>query len=439
MATKEQYDLARWAMKTAIEKGAQEVSVNVFNSVSSSVEVRDMKIDKLEQANQAGMSISIMVDKKYSANSTNRLNDKGELIRFIEDAIEGTRFLSEDKFRALPDAELYYKGGGADLKVYDSEYEHIDPQVKIDLAFAVEKEVLGSDEKIISMTASYSDSTSRGVMVTSNGFEGDGEKSSFSVYASVSVDGEDARPQSGWGESSIYFNKLDTQGIAKTALNRAKRKIGQKKIASGKMTMIVENRFAPQLLGPLLAALNGSSIQQRNSFLIDSMHKQVASEKLTVIDDPTIISGRGSKHFDTEGLAVSKRTIFDKGILKSFYIDTYYGRKLGMNPTSGGITNLVIKTGIKTPGEILASIDRGILVTGFNGGNANGSTGDFSYGIEGFLIENGKETLPVSEMNITGNMKKLWMNLTETGNDPYKNSSWMTPTLVFEDVEFSGL
>ncbi|MEE4115468.1 MAG: TldD/PmbA family protein [Marinilabiliaceae bacterium] len=439
MTIKEKYDLAEWAMQTALDNGAREVVVSIFSSVSSSVEVRDNKIDKLEQENQSGLSIKLFVDNKYSVHSTNRLNNKDELARFISEAIEGTRYLSEDEYRTLPDPALYYKGDGKDLKTYDSEIETIDPRSKIDTAFAIEKEIIGTDDKIISVTASYSDGMSNSVMLTSNGFKGDSSGSYFGVYASVSVDGGDARPQSGWSESTIFHSKLNSEGLAKTALLRAKRKIGQKKIASGKMKMIVENRLAGQLLSPVISALNGSAIQQKNSFLVDSKGKKFGSDKLSLTDDPTLISGRGSKHFDNEGLALTKRKVFEKGVLKSYFIDTYYGKKLGMEPTSGSISNLVFETGTRTPEELISTIDRGILVTGFNGGNTNGATGDFSYGIEGFLIEKGKEIQPVSEMNITGNMKDLWMNLEETGNDAYENSSWRTPTLVFRDVDFSGL
>jgi len=339
----------------------------------------------------------------------------------------------------LPDPKLYYKGGGEDLKLCDHDYKNIDPRTKIDIALALEKEVLGADDKIISVTTSYSDNYSRGVLLTSNGFEGDTEKSHFGVYASVSLDGGESRPQASWSDSSIFFDKLRPEGIAKTALERAKRKLGQAKIESAKMSMIVENRIVRQLLGPLLSAINGSSIQQKNSFLIDSLNKKVGSDKLTLTDDPALISGMGSKHFDNEGLALSKRIIFEKGVLKSYNIDTYYGRKLDMKPTSGGITNLVLKTGKKSQEELIKTIDRGILVTGFNGGNSNGATGDFSYGIEGILIEKGKELMPVSEMNITGNMIDLWTRLEEAGNNPYRKSSWLLPSLLFNRVEFSGI
>ena len=109
-----------------------------------------------------------------------------------------------------------------------------------------------------------------------------------------------------------------------------------------------------------------------------------------------------------------------------------------MAPTCGNTNNLIFETGGKDLSGLIETINRGILVTGFNGGNCNGSTGDFSYGIEGFLIEKGAIARPVSEMNITGNMIRLWSHIRETGNDVYRNSSWLTPSILFEGVDFSG-
>ena len=171
----------------------------------------------------------------------------------------------------------------------------------------------------------------------------------------------------------------------------------------------------------------------------DKINEKVVSEKLTLTDNPFILGGRGSRHFDSEGLATKKRLIFEKGVLKTYYIDTYYGKKLEMEPTSGGTTNLEFETGSKNLEELIATIKKGIFVTGFNGGNSNGTTGDFSFGIEGFLIENGEITQPVSEMNITGNMLELWSNIGEIGNDINTSSSWLTPSILFEGVDFSGI
>ncbi|MCY1718804.1 TldD/PmbA family protein [Prolixibacteraceae bacterium Z1-6] len=438
MTKEEKHILAKWAMNHALENGAQQASVSIANSQSSSVEVREQKIDKLEQAIQSSLSIRLFVDGKYSAHSTSRMK-KEELARFIEEAIEGTRFLSEDEFRTLPEPELYYKGEGENLDLLDENFSKITPKEKIDLAFAAEKEVFGKDERLISVSCSYYDGLNERITVTSNGFEGYTANSHFGIFTSVSVDGGEARPESGWSESAIKYNKLKKEGTGKIALERALKKIGQEKIESGTMSMIVENRSMGRIFGPLINALNGSAIQQKNSFLIDKLGKKVVSDKLTLIDDPFIIGGRGSRLFDGEGLATKKRPVFNKGVLETYYIDTYYGKKLKMAPTSGGTTNLVFETSNKNLDEMVASTKKGILVTGFNGGNCNGSTGDFSYGIDGFLIENGQLTKPVSEMNITGNMLTLWSNIGEIGNDVNKNSSWLTPSVLFENVDFSGI
>lgn len=439
MTKEEKYSLAEWAVNYAQTNGAQGAKVNIYERQESKVEVRDKKIDKLQQSTQSGLSIYLYVDKKYSSHSTNRLNNKDELKRFIEDAIEGTKFLSEDEFRTLPEPHLYFKGEKMDLGTFDKDFLSIDPQKKVKLAFDIEKEVLGKDTRIISVTTSYYDNMSSSVKVTSNGFKGDTAHTYYSLSASVSVKGGDARPSSSWSESAIVFDKLKKEGIGTKALDRALKKIGQSKIESGKMTMIIENRLAAGSLGPLISAIRGSSIQQKNSFLIDKLGEKVGSDKLTLIDDPFIISGRGSRQFDGEGLALKKRTIFEKGILRTYLIDTYYGKKLNMDPNSGSTTNLVLEKGSRSLEEMIASLDKGILITGFNGGNSNASTGDFSYGIDGFLIENGKIIKPVSEMNITGTAKQLWMNLEEVGNDVYKNSSWRLPSLKFKDIDFSGI
>ncbi len=440
MTKDEKYSIAKWAMEQALENGAQQARVSISAHNSSQIEVREEKIDKLQEANRNSMNINLFVDKKYSSISTNRLNNKEELGRFIKEAIAGARYLSEDEFRTLPDPDLYYKGNGKELKTIDQGFNSMDAQQKIDHAFAIEKEILGTDERIISVSSFYNDSKSGSVMVASNGFEGDKENSYYSLNATVSVKNGDKRPRGSWGESSIFHNDLVTDGIGKMALKRALDKLGQEKIESGKMTMIVENRLARRnMFEPLITSLNGSSIQQKNSFLIDMKGEKIGSDLMTIVDDPFIVSGRGSRLFDSEGLATSKRSVIEKGILKSYFIDTYYGKKLEMEPTSGSSTNLVFQPGEKSLEEIVASTGKGIFVTGFNGGNSNGSTGDFSYGIEGFLVENGKLTQAIAEMNITGNFKQVWNNLVAVGNDVYTASSWLVPTLVFDNIDFSGI
>ena len=438
MTKQEKYRLAEQVIEYALKKGVQQVSVAIDESRNNDIEIRNQQIDKLTESNRNSLNISLYVDQKYSSHSTNRLK-KDDLFKFVDEAIIATRFLAEDKFRMLPDPELYYKGGGPELNVYDANLESVDAKTKIDLANQVMNEAFNKDERIISVSSFYSDGLSNRVLVTSNGFKGDEARSNVALYATVSVKTDSGRPSDYWYENALFFDKLKKTEIGKKALERTLRKIGPKKIHSGKYTMIVENRAAGNLLGPFFSALNGYDIYQKQSFLAGSQGKTVASSVMTITDDPSIPSAPGSRLFDEEGFASGKRVIVDSGVLQSYYIDNYYGRKLGMKPTSGSTSNVVFKLGTRDAAAMTGSMKKGIVVTGFNGGNCNGSTGDFSYGIDGFLVEGGKIIHPVNEMNITGNMKQFWLNLIEAGNDIIEGNSFKVPSLMIDKVDFSGI
>ncbi|MBN92800.1 MAG: peptidase U62, partial [Deltaproteobacteria bacterium] len=146
----------------------------------------------------------------------------------------------------------------------------------------------------------------------------------------------------------------------------------------------------------------------------------------------------GSRHYDGEGISAKPLTILSEGVLQSYFVDTYYGRKLGWQPTTGSASNLVLDLGEQDLAGILKSVGQGIYVTSWLGGNANATTGDFSFGVRGHLIEDGEPGKPISEMNVTGNYMELLDRLVEVGNDPVPWSGFRTPTLVFDGIQFSG-
>lgn len=439
MISNENKKLAQWAMDFALKNGCQASRVSLYSGSNSSFEVRDTKIDRLQQASENNLVIHLFVDGRYGSYSTNRL-DKKEIEKFIRNGIEATRYLAEDKFRVLPDPARYYKGGKPDLQLLDPKFNSLQPDEKVAIALNTAKEIYGKDERIISINSSYSDGIDFKYLIDSHGFEGESANTWFSVSASVSIKGEgEARPSSYWYDSSLFFDDLKKKGIGHEALERTIRKLGQKKIASGKYTMLVDPLNSAQISSPLLQALYGSSLQQKNSFLIDKLGQQVIGEKVTIIDDPHLQQSSGARYFDNEGIATERRPVFENGVLKTYFIDTYNAKKMDTEPTISGPSILTMQLGDKNLDELVASLDKAILVTGFNGGNSNSSTGDFSYGVEGFLIEKGKLTQPISEMNITGNMLTLWSNVQEVGNDPRLSSSWRIPSLVFSEVDFSGL
>ena len=437
MITDDNKKLAQWAMEYALKNGCQAAKLVLYTNSNSSFELRDGKMDRLQQPTENGLGLNLYVDGRFGSSSTNRL-DKKELETLITNGIESTRYLAVDESRMLADPARYYKGGKPDLQLFDKKLYEVNPDDKVAIARAAAEEVLGKDERIISVDSSYSETARALYTRMLNGEVPDLELGGILIALRIKGEGE-ARPQDYWYDSALFYDKLTKAGIGAKALERVLRKLGQKKAKSGKYTMVVDPMNVGNLLSPMLSALYGSALQQKNSFLMDKLDTKVASDLFTLRDEPHAIGANGSRYFDNEGVATEPRTVFDKGVLKTYFIDTYNGKKMDIAPTISAPSRLILTPGDKDLNGLVADIKQGILVTGFNGGNSNSTTGDFSYGIEGFLIEDGKLTQPVNEMNVTGNMVTLWNSLVAVGNDPQPNRSWQIPSLVFEGVDFSGL
>ena len=202
--------------------------------------------------------------------------------------------------------------------------------------------------------------------------------------------------------------------------------------------MVVDSRAAASLIGRLLGPANAHSVQQGRSFWAPLIGEQAFNEKLTIVDDPLIARGLASRRFDDEGISARALPLVEAGVIRNIYVDTYYGRKGDMAPTTGSPSNRVVALGDKGLAELLSEVGEGVYVTSWLGGNADGTTGDFSLGLRGHMIENGEIGRPVGEMNVTGNLRDLFSRLDLVGNDPYPYSTTLAPSLVFSDVDFSG-
>jgi len=440
MTGKDKLELARWAVSHAKKSGANDVAVNISNSRDIEISYRDGMLEELKESTQNSLSLNLYVNNRYSGHTTNDIR-RESLGRFIEDAVAMTKYLGEDPLRTLPDPKYYEGRKDIDLNITDDSYESIDSAKRVDMAKAIEEAGKSQSDKIISCTGGYGDTYAESVKVHSNGFEGERVSTVFYAGASVTVDdGKGGRPEDWYyGVCRHSKNLPDPAMCGKEAAQRALWKIGQSKIESGRYDMVLENRSAGRLLSPVYSVMRARSLQQKRSFLDGKLGEKIASDKLTMIDDPFVPAGMGSRTFDGEGIACKKRIMIDKGVLKSFYIDNYYGKKLGMEPNGGGTTNIMLSQGNKSRDDLISGVTKGIYVTGFLGGNSNDTTGDFSFGIVGMLIEDGKLIKPINEMNISGNLLDIWNQLADTGNDPYVYSSWRMPSLYFKDVEFSGL
>lgn len=443
---REEKESAKFALDTALANGAGSARISLNMGVQNAFAVLDGKLDRLHMANDRSLYIQLYAKGRYGAFSTNRM-EKGELEHFIKEAIAATVLLAEDPFRSLPDSSLYYKGQGEDLGQFDPKFLEIDSHTKKDIAFKVYEEIEGKSKNLISANSEYGDYLDYQYMIDSQGFEGEFLQSGFTVSAECSVKGRgDARPEGWWYENTLQFNDLKTEGCGQTALERALAKLQPKKMKSGKYRMIVENISSSRLVSPIISALGGENLQQKNSFLLNRFDERVFSEKMNLIDTPHQYGMCGSRYFDGEGIATRDLSIIENGVIKTCFINSYYANKMGVTATVEGpsvpkFSSFAYKDEYRSLSmqDMIKIVDTGILVTGFNGGNCNTTTGDFSYGVEGFFIKDGIIQHPIREMNITGNMIQLWNNLIFTGNDARSATRWQIPSLAFEDVDFTGL
>ena len=437
---KELAEIAEWAAKTAKSAGADDCKVGISGQRFVEISYREHKPEAIKEASTRGLNVQIFVNGRYSSQSTSDLR-KAPLQEFLTNAVKTTRLLAEDPFRTLPDPKYYAGQVKMDLALFDPTYEKFTPEQRHEMVQIMENACLkAGGEKVISVTASMRDTRSESIVLTSNGFQGARETTNFTAVAEMTAKDEgDRRPEGYYYASCRHRGKLVAPDkIGSEAAARTLDLLGGKKIATETLPIIVENQAVPSLLNGFLQAMFGRNIQQKQSFLMDKKGQKVGNENFTIIDDPLIVGGLGSQLFDGDGFAAKKRVMVDKGVLQDFYIDWYYSRKLGWEPTTGGTSNLIIPPGKRSVQEIMKELGRGILITDFIGGNSNATTGDASIGIIGKLFENGEPVQSVAEMNIADNHLKFWNRLIEVADDPWLYSSWRTPSLVFEEVVVSG-
>jgi len=441
MAQQDMLAAAHAAVKAALGKGAQEASARTYRVRDVNVKWRDGKLEQIDEATTRGLGLTLYVDGRYSNVSTSDLRPEA-LDTFIGDSVVLTRALAKDPFRTLPDPKLYEGQAKTDLLLEDPKYATVTPEQRRSVAKEIEaaaRSVKGA-EAILSVTANFNDTLSETWRVTSNGFSGARRDTSFFISAEASVKDPDGRKPEDYSVGGARFISEVPKAaqVGREAAERALSRLGAKKGESAVLTMAVENRAADRLPRFLLGPLSGGALQQKRSFLEGKLGQAIASPLLTLVDDPLVPKGFGSRLFDGEGIAAKRMPVIEAGVLKAYYIDTYYGKKLKMAPTTAGPSNVVWTLGDKDQAALLAAMKDGILVTGFLGGNSNGLTGDFSLGVQGFRVRGGKIAEPVGEMNISGNHLEFWKKLAAVGNDPYPYSSMKTPTLIFEGVQFAG-
>lgn len=428
------------ALQMAREAGASHARINLEKDVENSATVINNEVDKLLSSSGKTLFIQLFIDGRYGSSSTNMLQ-KDALREFIRKSAEAARMLSRDECRTLPDPSICFHGKAVDLKQYDPSIESLTVGERIQRAMQCSAEVWGKNPKLLSVEAEWGDDVEYNYTADTQGFEGETLQSSHTISANLSIKGRgDEKPESWWYESGICREAANVDGCSSKALQRGLDALNPRRIKSGKYNVILENTISSKFVSPVLKALNGAYLQQEISWLKDTLGKRILGDNVTLYDRPHMVGMSGSRLFDSDGVATKDRTIIDGGVVNSYFINTYYSNKMHCPVTADRPS--VLQFGFDEPlsvDQMMRKVGRGVLVTDFNGGNSNDSTGDFSYGIRGFLFDNGAIVHPIREMNVTGNMIALWRSLIAVGNDPRLSSRWALPSLCFESMNLSGL
>ena len=433
-------------LEYARKSGAQKAKMTLSKSNEDLVATLNGEVDKVTHCEDRSLSLALYVDGKFGSFSTNKI-EGNSLKTFIDKAIAVVKMIEADDCRDLTEPERQCKDAitGNELGLVDPHRDEITPQQRIAMALEAsvynEYSSAGEDYELISEEGEYSDSIYDTIVMDTNGLRCRHSECSFDFGVEVTIESDGQKYSSYWWDSSSQYGAIDARGCGVKALKRAISNIGSDPAPSGKYNLVLDSEVAAKVVSPIIRALNGYSLQQNNSFLMDSLGKKIFPEGMTLLDVPRIPGQTCSKYFDSEGVATQDAAIIDRGEVKQYFINGYISRKLGIAPTIEDATRPKLmswpEVGLKLD-DLMRMCGSGIYVTAFNGGNSNSATGDFSYGVEGFIFEDGHIVRPVSEMLMTGNFITLWQNLIAVADDARTCLSKLIPTLAFSNVDFSG-
>jgi PmbA protein len=434
-------ELANWVIDQTKKAGAGNCRVSLSKRRLVEINYRDRKPEVIKEATTQNLYLEVFVNNRFAGQSTPDFR-KSTLEGFIADVVDNANIMEEDPFRTLPDPKYYAGRATTDLQLSDPDHSLMTPESRHIMVKTVEDACLtrGGD-KVISVEAGEYDEAYEECIKSSNGFEGATRTTYCQVGAAMTAKDEGDRRPAGYNYIGCRYRSdlPPLQDVGTEAAIRTLDLLGGKKIATTTIPVILENRGAARVLSGLFDPMSASSIQQKRSFLADKKGKAIGSKLLTIKDDPFLPRGLGSKYYDGDGFPTKKRDLITEGIINEFLVDWYYSRKLGWEPTSGSISNLIIPPGTRSVDDIIKDLGRCILITGFIGGNSNSTTGDFSVGIIGKLFDKGQFVQNVAEMNIADNHLNFWNKLVEVANDPWIYSQLKLPSLAFEGVVVAGI
>jgi len=443
-------ELAADAVQQASKRGATGAEAFVRESSHFSCVVRLGDLEKLEEAGSRSLGLRVFMGQRSASSFSSDFTPKG-MEALVNEAVGLAQIVAEDPFAGLPEPnELGALPG--DLGLFPEDVLALPTQDRIDYARRAEKASREFDSQISnSEGGSFEAFIGRKILVNSLGFAGDYSQSHCSISAApVARDANGTLRRDFWFSIARAIRKLESpEEIGRQAARRALRRLGARKIPSSRVPVIFDPLVSQALLGNVFDAVNGDTVCLNSTFLSGKIGQQVAVGDLTIIDDGTLPGGLGTSPFDAEGVPPRRTVVIEKGVLKSYLLNTSSARKLGLRSTGNAARvvggnprtapgNLFVTPGSKSLHTIVAETASGLYVTEFLGFGVDITTGDFSRGAIGLWIENGEFIYPVEEVTISGNLKDMLNNISEIGDDLEFRGSTAAPTLRIEGMTVAG-
>jgi PmbA protein len=442
-------DIAQRAVKQALAAGASDAECTISEGSEFSANVRLGQLETLKESGSRGAGLRVLFEKRMGASYTSDLTVEG-IQQMVQSAIDLAAVTTEDPDAGLPDASELGSIDG-DLKLYSPELAELAGETKIDFAKRAEAAALGYDPRITNSEGGSFDSNIGGrVFANSRGFVGSYRSTYCSVSAVPIATQDGAMERDYWYSMARRFTDLETpESVGRKAAERAVRRLGAVKVETQRVPVIFEPRMARSLVGDIADAVDGRAIYRRASFLAGKLGEKIASPSFTIIDDGTIPGLFGSQPFDDEGVPTRRTVVIENGVLKSYLLNTYAARKLGLKTTGSaarGITgnagighgNFYLERGEKSPEQIIAQVKNGLYVTELIGTGVNIVTGDYSRGAAGLWIRDGELAFAVSEVTIASTLQEMFNNIAEIGNDLEFRSSIAAPTIMIGEMTVAG-
>ena len=446
MLTVEQAEARAAALVEAARKAGADAADAVYaGDASTGIQMRLGELEDVSRSEGEEIGLRFFVGTRSASVSSSDLSDEA-MRALVERAAAMAREAPEDPFAGLAPEEKLLRGPGVDVDGDDG----ADPSpVELKrLALAIEDAARGVAGVTNSEGAGVGAGRSVAALATSHGFCRGYATTSYHGMTSV-IAGTGGDMQRDYAYHSVrHFEDLEPpEAIGRRAGERAVARLNPGKLASGRMSVVFSARVGGSLIGHLIAAITGSAIARKTSFLIGREGEAIFGSRVTIRDDPHRPRGLASKPFDGEGLETRPRELIASGLLTGWLLDSASARQLGREPTGhatrssgapgAGATNVHMEPGPASPAELLADVKRGLYVTELIGQGVNPVTGDYSRGASGFIIENGEIAAPVAEITIAGNLLDMYRALTPA-NDLEHRRSTNVPTLRIEGMMVAG-